>query len=52
MQESIYAFLPRNNAEMQIELLRRQGTMVKGTTEKNCFYDYSWVKYSNNLANS
>lgn len=49
---TVYAFLPRNNAEMQIELLRRQGTMVKGTTEKYCFYDYSWVKYSNNLANS
>ena len=49
---TIYAFLPRNNAEMQIELLHRQGTIVKGTTEKYCFYDYSWVKYSNNLANS
>lgn len=26
---TIYAFLPRNNAEMQIELLHRQGTIVK-----------------------
>ena len=31
---TVYAFLPRNNAEMQIELLHRQGTIVKGTTEK------------------